>query len=116
MIRPFQALAFAALSFTGIASAQPPPPPDATLEAAYAQIDALAAEDLATDDLGGIVIGVVVDGELAWSKAYGHADTDGRVPMTTDAVFRIASITKQFTGLMLLQLVEQGRSEERRVG
>jgi CubicO group peptidase (beta-lactamase class C family) len=77
-------------------------------ELPFAEVDALARAELAQDDRGGIVIGVVEDGELVWSQAYGHADTEGRVPMTTGAVFRIGSITKQFTALMLVQLVERG--------
>jgi CubicO group peptidase (beta-lactamase class C family) len=42
-------------------------------------------------------------------KSYGYADVEKKIPATKDLVFPIASITKQFTGLMLEQLVEQGK-------
>jgi CubicO group peptidase (beta-lactamase class C family) len=95
----------ACLLATSSALAAPPP---ADLAARLERVDALATADYAAEPLGGIVIGVVVDGKLAWTKSYGHADTQATRPATTTTVFRIASITKQFTSLMLLQLVEAG--------
>jgi len=68
----------------------------------------LAAE-LAKDNIGGITIGIVSGGKLVWTKSYGYADTEKKIPASKDTVYQIASITKQFTALMLLQLVEQGK-------
>src|SRR5262244_204022 len=48
-------------------------------------------------------------GSLLWAKSYGSSDMDKKAPATTDAVYRIGSITKQFTALMLLQLVHDGK-------
>lgn len=73
------------------------------------QVDALAAAEFAKDDVGGIIIGVVSGKELVWTKSYGYADVGRKLPATKDTVFRVGSITKQFTALMLLQLVEQGK-------
>lgn len=42
-------------------------------------------------------------------KAYGYADLEQSVRMRPDAVFRIASLTKQFTAVAILRLVEDGR-------
>jgi CubicO group peptidase (beta-lactamase class C family) len=42
-------------------------------------------------------------------KGYGYADRENRVPNTADTIFRIGSITKQFTVVMVLQLVEEGK-------
>jgi len=47
---------------------------------------------------------------LACTKRYGYADIEKKTPATKDTVNRIGSITKQFTGLMLLQLVEAGKA------
>ena len=79
------------------------------LRKAIEQVDALAAGELATDNIGGITIGIVSGGKLVWTKSYGYADTEKKIPASKDTVYRIASITKQFTALMLLQLVEQGK-------
>jgi CubicO group peptidase (beta-lactamase class C family) len=73
------------------------------------QVDALAAAEFARDNVGGIIIGVVSGKELVWTKSYGYADVGRKVPAAEDTIYRIGSITKQFTALMLLQLAEQGK-------
>jgi len=73
------------------------------------RLDALAAAELAKDGIGGATVGVVAGGALVWAKGYGLADIERNVPATADTVYRIGSITKPFTALMLLQLVEAGR-------
>jgi CubicO group peptidase (beta-lactamase class C family) len=56
-----------------------------------------------------VAAAVVRDGELAWSDAVGLADVEqGREP-TVDTQYRIGSITKTFTAVLLLQLRDAGR-------
>jgi D-alanyl-D-alanine carboxypeptidase len=55
--------------------------------------------------LPSLVAGVVRDGELVWSGAYGAVP--GGTP--TDVQYRIGSITKTFTAVLVLQLVRDGR-------
>ena len=43
------------------------------------------------------------------ANAYGFADLERRVPMSTDRIFRVASHSKMFTATAILQLVEAGR-------
>ena len=74
----------------------------------YAKIDALVAEEFAKDNIGGTTVGVVKGGALVWSKGYGLSDIEAGRPATADTVYRIGSITKPFTAVMLLQLVERG--------
>src|SRR5437763_8241673 len=74
-----------------------------------AQVDALAAAEYASDRVGGLTIGIVEGSKLAWTKSYGFADAENKKPATRDTVYRIGSITKQFTATMMLQLVEQGK-------
>src|SRR5262245_1636145 len=76
---------------------------------AIAKIDTFSAAELAKDNVGGVTIGVVSGGNLVWTKSYGFADMERKISADKDTVYRIGSITKQFTGLMLLQLVEQGK-------
>jgi CubicO group peptidase (beta-lactamase class C family) len=70
------------------------------------RIDALAATEFAKESVGSITIGVVVGPKLIWTKSYGYADMDKKLLATPDMVYRIGSITKQFTALMLLQLAQ----------
>lgn len=57
----------------------------------------------------GMVVGVWVDGKGAWIRSTGKADTQTGDPMNPRDGFRIASITKTFTGTLVLQLVDEGR-------
>ncbi len=59
--------------------------------------------------LPGLAVGVVHDGRLVYGKGFGLADGRAQRPVTTDTVFRIASITKTFTAIGLMQLWEQGK-------
>ena len=59
--------------------------------------------------LGSLTVGVISGKDLVWTKSYGFADELNHTPATPDTVYRIGSITKQFTATMLLQLVERGK-------
>jgi CubicO group peptidase (beta-lactamase class C family) len=59
--------------------------------------------------LPGLVMCVVKEGQPIYTRCFGLADIANNVPMTPDSVFRIASITKTFTAIGLMQLWEQGK-------
>lgn len=67
------------------------------------------AQVVATDELVGLAVGIVVDGELVLGEGFGarHVDDGGAIDSRT--VFRIGSITKVFTAMTALRLAEQGR-------
>lgn len=52
---------------------------------------------------------VVQDGRPVLRKGYGLAEVELSVPVRPDMVFRVGSVTKQFTAACILKLVEQGR-------
>ncbi|HJU43185.1 MAG TPA: serine hydrolase domain-containing protein [Vicinamibacterales bacterium] len=81
----------------------------ANLQGAITAIDAMASAEFEKDRVGSITIGVVAGPRLVWTKSYGLADMEKKVAATRDSVYRIGSITKQFTALMLLQLVDEGK-------
>ncbi|MEP7274308.1 MAG: serine hydrolase domain-containing protein [Acidobacteriota bacterium] len=59
--------------------------------------------------LPGIAIGVVSDQELVWAKGFGFADIKAKVPMTAATNFRMASHSKMFTAIAIMQLREEGK-------
>lgn len=59
--------------------------------------------------LSGLGIGVVQDGKLVYGKGFGLAEAKTKKPITTDTIFRIASISKTFTAIAVMQLFEQGK-------
>ncbi|WP_430908982.1 serine hydrolase domain-containing protein [Maribacter sp. 2-571] len=57
----------------------------------------------------GLVVLVAKEDVIHYRKAFGMADLELQVPMRTDHVFEIGSMTKQFTAVCLLMLKEQGK-------
>lgn len=80
--------------------------PDETVERT---VDAIAAEYLAEPGGVGLSIGVAHEGQLLLAKGYGLADAEFDVPADGETLFRIGSVTKQFTAAAILLLVEDGR-------
>ena len=56
----------------------------------------------------GFALGVVRNGSLEFFHTHGFADLASSRPVTEDTVFRVASITKTFTAIAVMQLWEQG--------
>jgi len=89
----------------GLAVSHPASTTDADLASA---IDAMLVGTYKPDQPGAAVI-VVKDGKTVLRKGYGMADLELGVKIEPDMVFRIGSITKQFTGVSILMLIEQGK-------
>ncbi len=72
------------------------------------RIDAVLAAEIEPGGPGA-AIAVLRDGQFIHRKAYGLANIEWGVPLTPDAVFRIASLTKQFTAMAIMMLAERGQ-------
>jgi len=57
----------------------------------------------------GCVVLIAKKGNIIYKKAFGVSNLELNIPMKPDMIFRIGSITKQFTAIAILQLVEQGK-------
>lgn len=57
----------------------------------------------------GFAIGIFQDGKEIYSEGFGARNLEENLPMTTDTLFGIGSISKSFTALAIMQLVEQGK-------
>jgi CubicO group peptidase (beta-lactamase class C family) len=64
--------------------------------------------------LPGVVALVARHGEIASLGAVGWSNIEERKPMRTDSIFQIMSMTKNFTGVAVMMLVEDGKIELRR--
>jgi CubicO group peptidase (beta-lactamase class C family) len=76
---------------------------------ALPKLDAHFAELMAKSKIPGLAVGLVVDGDLVWSKGYGVRSLDGKQPVDADTVFRLSSDTKSFTGVAVLQQRDAGK-------
>ena len=101
------AACFAALTLARVANASPPgrqlPPDD------VAKIDAVVNEDVNSGRLAGAALVVIRDGEVVLSKAFGRSNLELPAPVSRRTVFRIGSLTKQFTAAGVLLLAQDGK-------
>src|SRR6201996_1339828 len=74
-----------------------------------ARIDSVLKADIDAGRIPGAVIAIARHGKLVKLDAYGFRDKQAGVPMTTDTIFNIASMTKPMTAVGALMLYEQGR-------
>ncbi len=75
-------------------------------------IDLLSAwieSQMAYKGLPGLSIGIIYDQELVWSKGFGFADVEKKIPASPKTLYRIASISKLFTSTALLHLRDAGK-------
>lgn len=63
----------------------------------------------ARSDAPGLAVAVVRDGRVLLARGYGMADLEHRVPITPSTVFDVASVSKQFAGLAIAMLVDEGK-------
>src|SRR5699024_7486380 len=57
----------------------------------------------------GVVVNLISNGEVAYSKSFGYAEMDNvDKPITAETIFPIMSITKSFTATAIMQLVQEG--------
>ena len=71
-------------------------------------VDGLLATRLEAIAPGGVVL-IAKKGAIVYEKAFGLANVKTATPMRPEMAFRIGSITKQFTAIAILQLVEAGK-------
>lgn len=72
------------------------------------KIDDLLSTQFKNSDPGCEIL-IAKKGEIVYKKTFGNANIELNVPIRPDMVFNLASVTKQFTAVAILQLVEQGK-------
>lgn len=74
-----------------------------------ARIDRFMQSYVDAGKVAGAVGLVLRDGDVVYERAVGWSDREARRPMTTDAIFRIASQSKAITSVAIMMLVEEGK-------
>lgn len=101
-------LLLAALLFSSItaASAIEPSPSQTNLTIVF---EALIPELLEKHNVNGLSITLISPDQKIWSRGFGLADVERKVPVTSTTVFQAASISKSITALGVLILAEEGK-------
>jgi CubicO group peptidase (beta-lactamase class C family) len=99
-----------ALSAQSAPPVAPAHPAELDAAALEKKIDELLNAHVAVNDFSGVVL-LARGGKPLASKGYGYANVEWEIPATPQTKFRIGSITKQFTSMLIMQLREQGKIE-----
>lgn len=91
-----------------IARGENPAPQSALPDSVAAKLDAAAASSFKAAAAPGAIVGVSTP-QGTWTHVYGVADPATNAPMTADMHMRIGSVTKTFTGTLILQLAQDGK-------
>jgi CubicO group peptidase (beta-lactamase class C family) len=79
----------------------------AALAQTAAKIDALVYDEMAKQNIVGMAVAIVRNGAIDYAKGYGHTDLGRTQPVTTDTIFRWASVSKTLTAAATLKLSEE---------
>ena len=85
--------------------AEPALAPVSTLATFESHVEAVAA----TDDIVGLAVAIVRDGDIVFQKSYGEKSVGGGDAIDHDTVFRIASLSKAFAATAAAQLATEGK-------
>lgn len=77
-------------------------------QAAISHFEARLAQDVSEDSIGSMSAGVVVRDDVVWAKGFGWADIEKQLPADEETIYRTGSISKSFTAVLMMQMVEKG--------
>ena len=104
---------FFTVSFSQTTQYVPPVFPDtdraAKVEVTRTIVDQMFKEHAEKQHLPGLVYGVVLDGKLLYTGAFGYSNLEKKYTAEATTLFRIASMSKSVTALAILQLRDAGK-------
>jgi len=74
-----------------------------------ATAEALAKAQISDGSTPGMSVAIARNGEILFARAYGQADVEMSVEASTETVYHIGSLTKQFTAAIIMRLAEKGQ-------
>jgi serine beta-lactamase-like protein LACTB len=96
--------------FVGTASlrAEPVIAPAKQYQAVVEHLTPFIEREVRTKKLPALSIALVDDQKIVWARGFGFADPQAKKPAAADTVYRVGSVSKLFTDLAVMQLVERG--------
>ena len=97
--------------FAGCSGA--PVKPDQTIPGNYdyakEYLTWLINKEMKHNKVMGVSIAIVDDQKVVWAQGFGYSDKKNKIPATAETVYRIGSISKLFTAMATMKLVEEGQ-------
>ena len=70
-------------------------------------LERFITHEMADKELPALSIALVDDQQIVWAKGFGFADPKSKTPATAETIYRVGSVSKLFTDIAIMQLVEQ---------
>jgi D-alanyl-D-alanine carboxypeptidase len=86
----------------------PPPPPGPPTQTDIAAVNSKISTFMTTYNIPGASLAVSKNGKLVYIKGFGFADQATSEKVTPEYRFRLASVSKTFTGVAIMKLVQDG--------
>ncbi len=75
----------------------------------FTKLEEFIFTKMSATKLPGLSVGVINGDEVVWKKGFGFRDLKSGLTTTPNTLYRIGSVTKSFTALSIMQLIEQGK-------
>jgi serine beta-lactamase-like protein LACTB len=95
--------------FASPALAQPSVPPAEPYRAAVGELEKLIRHELDDKHLPALSVALVDDQKVVWAAGFGFQDRAKKIPATAETVYRVGSVSKLFTDVAVMRLVEEGK-------
>jgi CubicO group peptidase (beta-lactamase class C family)/D-alanyl-D-alanine dipeptidase len=83
--------------------------PAAKYEAVAKALETFIGHEIEDKRLPALSIALVDDQQIVWARGFGFADPKAKTPATAETVYRVGSVSKLFTDIAVMRLVEQGK-------
>src|SRR5204862_5849098 len=95
-----------------IARAVPAAGPNSSIcaqDATSTKVDDYVKAEMQRQNIPGLSLAVIKDGQIILAKGYGFANVEHQVPVKPETIFQSGSMGKQFTATAVMMLVEAGK-------
>lgn len=82
---------------------------DPRVASALKLIEVWVEAQIAYEGIPGMSLGIVYDQGLVWSRGFGYADVEKKIPASPSTIYSICSISKLFTSISVMQLRDHGK-------
>src|SRR5579871_4836885 len=73
------------------------------------RLESMIRQEMADKDLPAFSIALVDGNEVVWAQGFGYQDPEHKIPATAHTVYRVGSVSKLFTDIGIMQMVEAGK-------
>ena len=114
LIRSQRFLAYAAITtllpvLTARAQDRANIPPRSDYAAVTTKLESIIRQEMGDKDLPAFSIALVDGNQIVWAQGFGYQDPDQKIPATAYTVYRVGSVSKLFTDIGIMQMVETGK-------